>query len=85
MEISFTSTTPTKEDIKMELLDMLRMEEVVITQSDEQLKMNYEAVFDEILSDLENRPLSSPRDETLRVAQGIMESEIIRRWMQSIK
>ena len=64
---------------------MLRMEEVVITQSDEQLKMNYEAVFDEILSDLENRPLSSPRDETLRVAQGIMESEIIRRWMQSIK
>ena len=64
---------------------MLRMEEVVITQSDEQLKMNYEAVFDEILSDLENRPLSSPRDETLRVAQGIMESEIINRWMQSIK
>jgi hypothetical protein len=69
----------------MELARKLRIEEVAITQSDEQLKMNYEAVFSEIISDLENRPLSSPRDETLRVAQEIMESEIITRWLQSIK
>ena len=45
----------------MELARKLRIEEVAITQSDEQLKMNYEAVFSEIISDLENRPLSSPR------------------------
>ena len=69
----------------MELAEKLRIEEVAITQSDEQLKMNYEAVVDEVISDLENRPLSSPRDEVLRVAQEIMESEIITRWLQSIK
>jgi len=68
----------------MEIERKLRIEEVAITQSDEQLKMNYEAVFDEIMSDLENRPLSSPLDEDLRVTQQIMESEIIKRWLQSI-
>ena len=65
----------------MELARKLRMEEVAMTQSDEQLKMHYKAVLDEIISDLENRPLSSPRDEVLRVAQEIMESEIITRWI----
>jgi len=68
----------------MEIERKLRIEEVAITQSDEQLKMNYEAVFDEIMSDLENRPLSSPLDKDLRVTQQIMESEIIKRWLQSI-
>jgi hypothetical protein len=68
----------------MEIERKLRIEEVAITQSDEQLKMNYEAVFDELMSDLENRPLSSPLDEDLRVTQQIMESEIIKRWLQSI-
>ena len=68
----------------MEIERKLRIEEVAITQSDEQLKMNYEAVFDELMSDLENRPLSSPLDKDLRVTQQIMESEIIKRWLQSI-
>ena len=68
----------------MEIERKLRIEEVAITQSDEQLKMNYEAVFDEVMSDLENRPLSSPLDKDLRVTQQIMESEIIKRWLQSI-
>ena len=68
----------------MEIERKLRIEEVAITQSDEQLKMNYEAVFDKIMSDLENRPLSSPLDKDLRVTQQIMESEIIKRWLQSI-
>ena len=69
----------------MELAEKLRIEEVAITQSDEQLKMNYEAVVDEIISDLENRTGSPSLDENLRVAQEIMESEIITRWLQSIK
>lgn len=68
----------------MEIERKLRIEEVAITQSDEQLKMHYKAVLDEIISDLENRPLSSPLDEDLRVTQQIMESEIIKRWLQSI-
>ena len=69
----------------MELAEKLRIEEVAITQSDEQLKRQYLMNYSDIISDLENRPLSSPRDETLRVAQEIMESEIINRWIRSIK
>ena len=68
----------------MELAEKLRIEEAITIQSDKQLKMNHDAALDEMISDLEIPSIYFPRDETLMMLH-MMESEIIRRWMQSIK
>lgn len=68
----------------MELAEKLRIEEAITIQSDKQLKIHYEAVLNELLSDLEIPSIYFAYDETLMILH-MIESEIIRRWMQSIK
>ena len=68
----------------MELVEKLRIEEAITIKSDKGLKIHYEAVLNELLSDLEIPSIYFPYEETLMILH-MIESEMIRRWMQSIK
>jgi len=68
----------------MELVEKLRIEEAITIKSDKGLKIHYEAVLNELLSDLEIPSIYFPHEETLMMLH-MIESEIIRRWTQSIK